>query len=195
MSRRQQILGAAVELFQRYGVRKTTVDEIARAAGIGKGSVYLEFQGKEDIFLALVEEHERGILDEVRHAAGASAPIVDRLVEVALVRPRHNVREMELMPEIFEILASLRGRVADRVSSYHDRCRCVVADLIREGIGAGILKADDDPDEAARLYYRVFDVSFVFAMHGMPPAQIEDTLRRTARLFIRGLAAAGEEDA
>jgi AcrR family transcriptional regulator len=95
MSRRELILGAAGRLFQRGGFRKTTMAEIAHVAGIGKGSIYLESAGKEDVFPALVGEHELGIPQEVRQVASASGPVDGRLTAVALIRPRRNLREME----------------------------------------------------------------------------------------------------
>ena len=148
MSRRERLLAAATVLFQRYGFRKTTVEEIAREAGIGKGSVYLEFSGKEEVFLALVEEHERQTLHEVQRVAPRSVPVADRLVEAALVRPRRNVQELARLPEVFEILASLRGKVAARVKPYQDRCLQEVADLIRLFTSLKEEAGELDPEDA-----------------------------------------------
>jgi len=53
--RRAEILEAAHGLYQRYGYKKTTMDEIAKAAGITKPTVYSYFKGKKDILIALVE--------------------------------------------------------------------------------------------------------------------------------------------
>jgi AcrR family transcriptional regulator len=47
--REQRILDAAAELFVRYGYDKTTVSDIARAAGISKGAIYLHFKSKEEL--------------------------------------------------------------------------------------------------------------------------------------------------
>lgn len=55
---REQLLAAGRDAFQRYGVRKTNVAELTRAAGIGKGSFYLFFESKEELFLAIADEVE-----------------------------------------------------------------------------------------------------------------------------------------
>ena len=190
MSRREQILEAALRLFRRYGFRKTTVDEIASEAGIGKGSVYLEFPSKEDVFFALLEEHERGILGEVQKIAEGDGDVCQRLIEVALVRPGRNYLEMEQLPEAFEMLTALRGRLADRVRPYQDQCVRAVAGLVREGCECGRFRVAD-VDEAARTFYSAFDVSFVFAMHGMDEAAMESVLRSLAGLLIAGLSGEG----
>jgi len=54
LEREGRILDAAAELIIRYGYDKTSVEEIAREAGISKGAIYLHFKSKEDLFEALV---------------------------------------------------------------------------------------------------------------------------------------------
>ncbi|HEX2593604.1 MAG TPA: TetR/AcrR family transcriptional regulator [Rhizomicrobium sp.] len=79
--RRDAILGAAIAVFARYGFKKTSVDDIARAAGISKQGLYLHFPSKEEVFVAglkkyLTENHaamERELFRE-------RAPLFDRLV-------------------------------------------------------------------------------------------------------------------
>lgn len=48
--REQRILSFAADLFTHYGYDKTTVDDIARAAGVSKGAIYLHFKGKDALF-------------------------------------------------------------------------------------------------------------------------------------------------
>jgi len=50
------ILDAAEQIFKRYGYSKTTMDDIAREAMIGKGTIYYYFNTKEDIFLAIMSK-------------------------------------------------------------------------------------------------------------------------------------------
>ena len=53
-SRRLLLFEAAADLFARYGFRKTSVEDITSVAGVSKGSMYLEFHNKEELFEALV---------------------------------------------------------------------------------------------------------------------------------------------
>src|ERR1700759_1969729 len=78
--RRDAILIAAIGVFARFGFKKTSVDDIARAAGISKQGLYLHFASKEEVFVAgfkkyLTENHaemERALFRD-------SAPLFDRL--------------------------------------------------------------------------------------------------------------------
>lgn len=66
--RRQQLLEAAQRLFHQYGPHKTTVADIAREAGVGVGTVYLEFSNKDAILLALSESGHAFVLARTRAA-------------------------------------------------------------------------------------------------------------------------------
>jgi len=65
-ARREQILQAAERLLQHYGPQKTTVADVAREAGIGVGSVYLEFPSKEAIVEALSRARYEAVLEAMR---------------------------------------------------------------------------------------------------------------------------------
>lgn len=54
--KRSEILDAAIKLFSEKGFERTTVDEIATKANVGKGTIYLYFENKEHIFLTIIEE-------------------------------------------------------------------------------------------------------------------------------------------
>lgn len=60
--KKREIALAALDVFAKHGLHKATVDQLAKAAGIGKGTIYLYFQNKEEIvlelFANLFEEHE-----------------------------------------------------------------------------------------------------------------------------------------
>jgi AcrR family transcriptional regulator len=56
---RSSLLEKASELFARYGLRKTNIEDLTKAAGISKGAFYQFFQSKEELFLALLNDVER----------------------------------------------------------------------------------------------------------------------------------------
>ena len=78
--KRAAILDAALRLFGRYAYKRTSIDDIAREAEIAKGTVYLSFKSKEEIFRALCEEIIRRIDAEAERARQSSAPLPDRLL-------------------------------------------------------------------------------------------------------------------
>ena len=66
--RRQALLAAGVELFSSRGYREVSIEDIARAAGVGTGSFYTYFTGKEEFFeeiLDKIEQHGRQEVDRL----------------------------------------------------------------------------------------------------------------------------------
>jgi len=64
--RAQRILDAAAELIQRWGYNKTTIDDIARRAGVAKGTIYLHWKTREDLFDALMRREELALAEDIR---------------------------------------------------------------------------------------------------------------------------------
>ncbi|MER7080563.1 transcriptional regulator, TetR family [Saccharopolyspora kobensis] len=63
--RADRILDAAGELMIRLGYRKVTIEDVARQAGVGKGTVYLHWRTKEQLFESLIQREALGLLDEL----------------------------------------------------------------------------------------------------------------------------------
>jgi AcrR family transcriptional regulator len=70
--RRPQVLDAALELFLERGYEGTSMDTVARAAGVTKPVVYACFAGKDELFRALLRREEERILAEIQAAFAAS---------------------------------------------------------------------------------------------------------------------------
>jgi AcrR family transcriptional regulator len=77
--RRAQILDAARENFARYGVTGTTVDGIARRAGVAKGTVYLYYRSKDEILRQLLHMDLARLRDETLPLIEGPGSIEDRL--------------------------------------------------------------------------------------------------------------------
>lgn len=63
--REQRILDAAAELLARHGYRRVTVDDVARGSAIGKGTIYLHWRSREELFRAVVEREVAAAVAEV----------------------------------------------------------------------------------------------------------------------------------
>lgn len=70
----ERLLEQGYRLFSVYGLRKTNVGEIAEAAGISKGSFYSFYESKEALFLAVIEQAERRIRQEIMTAIDLPGP-------------------------------------------------------------------------------------------------------------------------
>ncbi len=70
--RAERILDAASELIQRWGYNKTTIDDIAKQAGVAKGTIYLHWKTREDLFRALMNREEMLMAEDIRQRMAAT---------------------------------------------------------------------------------------------------------------------------
>jgi AcrR family transcriptional regulator len=69
--REERMLDAAAILLVRWGYRKTTIDDVAREAGVGKGTIYLHWKDKNDLFVAAIWRASRQTTDDVTRRLAA----------------------------------------------------------------------------------------------------------------------------
>src|SRR5258705_1122081 len=113
MSTRDAILDAAQRLFARYGYRKTTVDELAREAGIAKGTVYLYFKSKEEIAVGRIERVLESMRVRLEGIASSAGSPLDRLRAVLIDRVMFRVDSAQLYAtDIETLLGEIRPALA-----------------------------------------------------------------------------------
>ncbi|HKQ59179.1 MAG TPA: helix-turn-helix domain-containing protein, partial [Candidatus Eisenbacteria bacterium] len=88
---RTRVLDAADRLLARFGYRKMTVEDIAAEAGIGKGTVYLAFESKQEVALSCIDRMVGILLDELRALADGPGPHLERLRAMLVLRIMHRV--------------------------------------------------------------------------------------------------------
>lgn len=145
---RQAILDAATRLFERFGYKKTTVEDIAQEANIGKGTVYLRFSSKEEIGLAWLKNLHQDLhrdLTPIDHATPAENL---RNILVMRVMLRYDIFEKHRQ-SLDDVLCSLREQVEERKKVFHEVEAGILSKLIKQGIEQGLFDSPD-PDQDAR---------------------------------------------
>ncbi len=138
-ARRQAILGAAVGVFAQHGFAGTTIDAIARAAGLSKGGLYWHFKSKDDILAALLDQffdQEMGVLERLVATGGSVAARLRQLGAQAAT----DLRQMEALRPImleFYALAARQAEVRQRIDRYYQHYHGLLAALLQQGFTSG----------------------------------------------------------
>ncbi len=88
---KHQLIIAAGQIFYQYGFKKTTMDDIAFAAGKGKSSLYYYFKNKEEVFEAVVDYEAEHLKDEIISSTKELKNAVDQLRLYIQIRMRRFV--------------------------------------------------------------------------------------------------------
>ena len=141
---RQKILDAAEQRLWHYGFKKTTIDEIASDAGVGKGTVYLYFDGKEEIGLAIVSEYKKRSLDQMEEIAHDSrkSPVekLTEMLQYPILRTYQTCRES---PAMQEMIVAIKPHIRKHIQPLWDQEYHLLAEVLEEG---NQLDAFDVPD-------------------------------------------------
>ena len=83
---RKKIIISAGQIFSRYGFRKTTMDELAKALKMGKSSIYYYFKSKEEIFEAVILSEANMLRNELTKAIKSVDSPIDKVKNYVFVR-------------------------------------------------------------------------------------------------------------
>jgi AcrR family transcriptional regulator len=181
------ILDAATQVFSRFGFAKASVDDIARRAGVGKGTVYLHFESKEALFATVV----RGVWGKVTEGQLAAmrglrttdgklrAFLRARLDQVTAIARTLQITEetaRELLPLAMPYLTESRERELQ-----------IIEEIMLEGIRAGLMEVREPRQVAIGLMNWLDGSNFTFSPDSI--AELRASEDALVDVFIRGLMA------
>jgi TetR/AcrR family transcriptional regulator, regulator of autoinduction and epiphytic fitness len=115
--RRDSILDAAISVFGRYGFKKASVEDLARAAQLSKQGLYLYFPSKEAVFLAAMEKYLADGLTLVQQSLSMlDTPLLDRLV--AAMDAWFGRHLVTFTPQSFDVIQTGDRLSGERIEKY-----------------------------------------------------------------------------
>src|SRR6476469_9349480 len=156
-TKRERILRAAIEVFALNGYFNAKVSEIAKAAGVADGTIYLYFDGKEDVLLTIFREHTRHYLQSLEHDL-ASARRADERMRIAI---RHHletlgrdralavVSQVELRHSLKFMSLFSQQEVADYLN--------ILRKIVEGGQREGTFRRNLHPQLAAKAVFGILD--------------------------------------
>lgn len=92
---KKAILSAAIELFGKNGFEQTSIAQLAKTAGVGKGTVYSYFRTKQDILQAFCDDELEFIHEQLASKTNESAPVLEQLVTIFMAEFEYVTRNPE----------------------------------------------------------------------------------------------------
>ena len=139
-ARPEEIIAAALDLFVERGYASTRLDDVAALAGVSKGTLYLYFENKEDLFKAVVHGNVLPVLQHgellVENFSGSSADLVRQLV-----LGWWELTGSTKVAGIPKLIIAEAGNFPDLARFYHDevilRALSMFRRVLRRGVDAG----------------------------------------------------------
>jgi len=186
---RAEILAAAAGLFQKFGLDKTTMEDIAAAAGKGKSTLYYYYKRKEDVFFAVAENEMASMQAELEKGLDSARSAADKLRLFFIIQDKALRGKAKLYPMIFK-------ETKKHIQLFHQMQRLantrqteIFKAILLEGIASGEFR-NVRKEECTALAVTAVDLlhamQITLMLEGKVPST-EEKISTMLNVLIRGL--------
>lgn len=188
--KREAILAAARQLFGHYGYRRTSIDDIAQEARVAKGTVYLYFKSKEEIFRALCQQLLDTVLTATEEAVHTPVPIEQQLRRVVAAKFDYLFELVHRSVHARELIDAKNQLSSDIFSQADRRYVRLLSTVITEADARGEVRLTPlglTADNVAELLVRSAAGNEFYGSTPPTPAVLRKRLDALVRVFVAGL--------
>jgi AcrR family transcriptional regulator len=187
----ERIIQSAVECFSKYGLDRTRMDDVAQKADLSKGTLYLYFKSKEDLFYVICENNLRILKEQLSHIfATTKEDLVSNAEQFYENFHKEEKRESE---KVFcEIIAESARNTKLQKILYTQRIKTfnVVREYLDRQMEKGFFKKDTDTDTEAIAsgFVALYDGLIASEFLGVSVNHSRRSWRKTVRAIIMGIS-------
>ena len=185
--RREQLISVATKLFAERGYEATTTAAIAEAAGVTEPILYRHFEGKQDLFVAIVREMSDLTMRHWQELTAATDDPAEAIRRIARQFPEHVAKLADAYHVIHGALSSSRdGQVVKVMHEHYVQIEAFFVGIISRGQKAGLVRKDMDPRVPAwQLIYLGIGIAMVSL--NLPGLYKGQPLAEGIEFILRGL--------
>ena len=186
--RKQEIIDTAAEIFKEKGYQATSIQDVADAVDILKGSLYYYIKSKDDLLYEVIQEvHLRG-LENLEASRNVGENALDRLHAFVVGHVTFNARHLTKMTVFFHDFRSLSPDRKEIIVEERDRYDTYLRELISDGQKEGVFRDDVDPRMAA--FSILGSMNWIYQWYRPDgPKPIEEIAEEFATMAVNGLRA------
>ncbi len=196
--RRDEIINAAQKIFFEKGLQAATMDEIALAAELSKGTIYLYYKSKEDLYVAVVLRGEERMYEMFQSAVSGEKPVIQKIADLGdayLEFYKQNIDyfRMLIFYDTFKEHKQVSEDMLSQCKATDQRVWSLVIGTIQQGINEGVLRSDLNAMQAGVMlwsnsngFMRLMDRQDAYWKQ-MMPLDLEETLRLSNSFLVQSM--------
>lgn len=190
-AKRVRILRAAIRIFSQKGFFNSKVSDIARAAGVADGTIYLYFKNKDDVLISLFEDRMEWLIDRLQTELAQLDDDIETQIR-ALIHLHFQLAVDE--PDLAEFITVELRQSSKFVKEYKNPkfydYLSILHELVVKGQNDGIVRSDIDARLVSRMLFGALDeVLLSLTLSRAGSDDVEAKARQVADVFIQGLLA------
>jgi len=194
-AKREQIIEGAKRVFMNVGFDAASMNDITREAGVSKGTIYVYFQNKEDLFSAMIEKERALFLAAVRTVLAAHEDVETGLYKFGVSFVTHMTDEKVITA--MRTVLGVRDRMPDLCKRFFkgpENLRTLIQEFLAHQVDMGSLKIDDLDLAAGQFLDLSSGGFFKFRLFGTmetppPPEEIDRVISGAVRVFMAAYGA------
>lgn len=183
---KEKIVQAAITTFSKYGYDKTRMDDIAESANLGKGTLYLYFKSKEELFYDISENSIKELKEQLSKLFSKKEDLVHD-AEKFYDQYRNLIHDSEKVS--FEMIAESSRNPKLRKALYEQRMKVydIVIDYLRRQIEKGFFRKDMDVNAIASGLVALYDGLTISKLLGISEYYNKKAWTQTIRAIFTGI--------
>lgn len=150
--KREQILDGAMRVFMRLGFDASSMNDITREAGVSKGTLYVYFKNKEDLFAAIIQRKKSLVFEKLREIVAANKPVAETLYEFGVTFGTHILSDDAIRGQ--RIVIGVIDRMPELADGFFkfgpNTGPVLLANYLTRQVELGRLKPIEDPMHTSR---------------------------------------------
>jgi TetR/AcrR family fatty acid metabolism transcriptional regulator len=185
--KRQRIIEAAIAAFGRQGFYRTRIRDIATAAKVADGTVYLYFENKERLLAAIVDDVMERFLEQSRRECLGNGPVPDR-IKTLLRLHLEGMGERLDIAGIFQVELRHSVRIMESLGRTHlHQYLHLIQEILIQGCREGAIRTDLDPWLVARYIFGILDEAVSAWVLAGGKTRLEDQVDPIFEFLMRGM--------
>lgn len=186
--KKEIVLKVAQDIFAKYGLSKTTIDDIAKAAGVGKSSIYYYFKNKDDIFRAVIESQVKYVQEKIKNAISEVQSPQEKLKKFVIARMRCFREIAHIYEHVFKNEYLQHYAYIQQIRKDYDQLEVdIVNSILKEGIEQGVFKIQDPNLASFVIMLGIKGLEYEWAT-STDPQKLEEDTNKLFEILFYGIA-------
>jgi AcrR family transcriptional regulator len=186
--RKNQIIDAAIKVFNKLGFNKARMDDIVEESGLSKGTLYWYFKSKDEIIINVLEKVLLRELDELNKLNELDLPVPELLFRYIDITVDDFKNLEPLIPLLFEFIPfANRSKVTKKLlEKYYSIFMGTLTPIMERGIKEGAI-IETDPQDISIALGAMIEGTIILKFYSPKSIDLVQQMRKNARLLIEGI--------
>jgi AcrR family transcriptional regulator len=184
---KERILSAATNLFSRFGLEKTTMEDIAKAAGKGKSSLYYYFKSKEEVYAEVIRKEIAGLKTTIRKAIEKEDDPYNKFTRFVGTRLNYLNEKADQYTTIKDEYLKHYQFIQNLTADYSDWEMCTIKDIVEYGRDKGLFLVTDSETISRAIFFALKGLEYPWTTN-LTQTELEKSVYVLVDILLKGIS-------